>query len=434
MPAERDRAPTPAESMAWFIRNDRHSFDDATRDARKWPRFPLNAPWPVLLMLAADDQPLREREEIWTKFRDEGEFRTYGEYIGGIAQQFDMQSARRVAPLAFSYGSIQMMWKDGGVCGTMGNIGARTHRIVGQPASTAGQPGHCAIVFMEVDPKTGDFRCKGGQYATGGDEVTTVHAGWNYDDVGGRRPMVYHQSIAWAVNRDRAAESATFLETLAMRRMFDQLPEAERAQTAVAFAEAALAQNPFALVAYDGAVRAAKSPETAIALADLAERTLAALPAADVPALYRSTLRDAAHARILALPAPKSAEQHRALLAELERQQCDDAKLLARTWRGIGGDAEFEARVRAATEAYLSSPARSNTAGRAAGQEAKRAADRFAALLKMWVDTVKRPARAAFAQQLLPLFDGRDTITVRGKTTPDPAHAELRRIAGSAER
>jgi hypothetical protein len=433
MPAERDRAPTPAESMAWFIRNDRHAFDDATRDARKWPRFPLDAPWPVLLMLAADDQPLREREEIWTKFRDEGEFRNYGEYIGGIAQQFDMQSARRVAPLAFSYGSIQMMWKDGGVCGTMGNIGARTHRIVGQPASTAGQPGHCAIVFMEVDPKTGDFRCKGGQYATGGDEVTTVHAGWNYDDVGGRRPMVYHQSIAWAVNRDRAAESAAFLETLAMRRMFDRLPETERAQTAVAFAEAALARTPFALVTYDGAVRAAKSPETAIALADVAERALAALPASEVPTLYRSTLRDAAHARILALPAPKDAAQHRALLAELERQQCDDAKLLARTWRGIGGDAEFEARVRAATEAYLSSPARSNTAGRgegrAAPQEAKREADRFAALLKAWIDTVNRPARAALAQQLLPLFDGRDTITVRGKAMPDPVCAELRRIA-----
>ena len=48
------------------------------------------------MMLAADDQPLREREEIWSKYRDEGEFKTYGEYIGGIAQQFDMQSARRV--------------------------------------------------------------------------------------------------------------------------------------------------------------------------------------------------------------------------------------------------------------------------------------------------------------------------------------------------
>ena len=104
-------------------------------------------------MLAADDQPLREREDIWIKFRDDGEFRTYGEYIGGIAQQFDMQSARRVSPLAFNYGSIQMMWKDGGVCGTMGNIGARTYRICGAPSSTAGQPGHCAIVRMDVEPE-----------------------------------------------------------------------------------------------------------------------------------------------------------------------------------------------------------------------------------------------------------------------------------------
>ena len=113
MPAERDRAPTMAESMAWFVRNDRHAFPPDVRTARDWPRFPLNAPWPVLLMLAADDQPLREREDIWLRFRDHGEMRTYGEYIGGIAQQFDMQSARRVSPLAFSYGSIQMMWKDG---------------------------------------------------------------------------------------------------------------------------------------------------------------------------------------------------------------------------------------------------------------------------------------------------------------------------------
>ncbi|MFM1867198.1 MAG: hypothetical protein RL591_606 [Planctomycetota bacterium] len=425
MPAERDRAPTAAESMAWFIRNDRHAFDDATRDARKWPRFPLNAPWPVLVMLAADDQPLREREDIWVKFRDSGEFRTYGEYIGGIAQQFDMQSARRVAPLAFNYGSIQMMWKDGGVCGTMGNIGARTHRIVGQPASTAGQPGHCAIVFMEQDAKTGEFRCKGGQYATGGDEVTTVHAGWNYDDVGGRKPMVYHQSIAWAVNYKREEAPTSFLETLAMRRMFDALPEAERAATAAEFAEAGLARNPFSLVVYDGAVRAANSPETALALADIASRALDSLPAASVPPLYRSTLRDLAHARIAALPAPKGADANRALLSELERQQCDDAKLLARTWRAIGGDAEFDARVRAAIERYLASPERA----KGSGPQAKREADAFAKLVKAWSDTVKKPARKEWAASLIPLFKDRDTIAVRGKASPDPVVAELRKLA-----
>ena len=427
MPAERDRAPTPSESMVWFIRNDRWEFSDADREAREWPRFPLNAPWPVLMMLVADDQPLREREEIWLKFRESGEFRTYGEYIGGIAQQFDMQSARRVAPLAFSYGSIQMMWKDGGVCGTMGNIGARTHRIVGQPASTAGQPGHCAIVFMEFDPTSGDFRCKGGQYATGGDEVTTVHAGWNFDDIGGRKPMVYHQSIAWAVNHDREAGGTALLEALAMRRMFDRLPETERAAAVVAFAEAALLQNPFALVAYDGAVRAASTPETALALADVAERALATVPNTKIQKLYRDTLRDVAHARIAALPAPKGADNNQALLTELERQQCDDAKLLARTWRAIGGDAEFKARVRAATEAYLASPVRA----KATGPDAKRAADAFARLAKAWIDAVKKPARAEFAMQLLPLFDGRDTISVRGKAAPDPVYAEFRKIADS---
>ena len=264
MPAARDRAPTAAESMAWFIRNDRWSFSEQDRAARQWPRFPLDAPWPVLMMLAADDQPLREREDIWLKFRDNGEFRTYGEYIGDIAQQFDMQSARRVAPIAFSYGSIQMMWKDGGVCGTMGNIGSRTHRIVGQPASTAGQPGHCAIVFMEHDAKTKEFRCKGGQYATGGDEVTTVHAGWNYDDKGGRRPMVFHQSVAWGVNEGLAS----FVESLAMVRAFNALPAEERARECVGFVKAALSENAFALAAITTALESAPDARSALAIAD----------------------------------------------------------------------------------------------------------------------------------------------------------------------
>ena len=56
MPAERDRAPTAAESMAWFIRNDQWPFTAEARAARHWPLFPLDAPWPTLMMLAADDQ------------------------------------------------------------------------------------------------------------------------------------------------------------------------------------------------------------------------------------------------------------------------------------------------------------------------------------------------------------------------------------------
>ena len=417
MPAARDRAPTAAESMTWFIRNDRWAFDDATRDARAWPRFPLDAPWPVLMMLAADDQPLREREDIWTRFRDNGEFRTYGEYIGDIAQQFDMQSARRVAPIAFSYGSIQMMWKDGGVCGTMGNIGARTHRIVGQPASTAGQPGHCAIVFMEHDAKTKEYRCKGGQYATGGDEVTTVHAGWNYDDKGGRRPMVFHQSVAWGVN----AGFAAFVESLAMVRAFNALSADERARECVGFVKAALSRNPFALAAITAALDSAPDAASALAIADACAERFAKATDEKQHALYRSTVRDLAHARVAALPAPTTPDGHAKLLEALERQGSTNGELLARCWRGVGGDDEFVKRCETEIAAYIASPER--------GKD-RRASQRFAAAINGWAKTVAKPAKKRWAEQLLASFDGKETITVRGKDQVDPAVEALRKIAG----
>ena len=417
MPAARDRAPTAAESMAWFIRNDRHDFSDELRAARQWPRFPLNAPWPVLMMLAADDQPLREREEIWLRFRDNGEFRTYGEYIGDIAQQFDMQSARRVAPIAFSYGSIQMMWKDGGVCGTMGNIGSRTHRIVGQPASTAGQPGHCAIVFMEYDPKSKEFSCKGGQYATGGDEVTTVHAGWNYDDKGGRKPMVFHQSVAWGVNENFPA----FVELLAMLRAFNALPADERARDCVTFVKSALAQNVFALPAITAALDSAPDAKSALAIADACADRFAKKTDDKKHALYRSTVRDLAHARIEQLPAPTTPEENAKLLEALERQGCTNGALLARCWRGLGGDDEFVKRCQAEIDAYLASPER--------GKD-KRASQKFAAKINGWAKTVARPAKKRWAEQLLAAFEGKETISPRGKEQVDPAVEALRKLAG----
>ncbi len=125
-----------------------------------------------------------------------------------------MQSARRLRSHPFTYGTIQMMLKDGGVCGTMGNISARPHNILGIPSCTASQPGHCAMVAFRYDPKSKTYTCKGGQYATGGDDKTTPHTGWFFGDQVKqyrkrkgistpfyvRKPMVYHQSVAWAVN------------------------------------------------------------------------------------------------------------------------------------------------------------------------------------------------------------------------------------------
>ncbi|MBL9079625.1 MAG: hypothetical protein JNL08_19130 [Planctomycetes bacterium] len=418
MPAARDRAPVPAESMAWLIRNDRHPFTAAQRAERAWPLFPLQAPWPLLMMLAGDDQPLREREDIWQRFRDRGERQTYGEYIGDIAQQFDMQSARRLAPFPFAYGSIQMMWKDGGVCGTMGNIGARTWRILGVPASTAGQPGHCALVRMEHDRATGRYRCTGEQYATGGDEVTTVHAGWNFDDRGGRRPMAFWLAVVWGCNRDFAA----VVDALAHCRRFAALPPAQRAADAADFAADVLAHDPFALAAVEAALAATADTASAVALFDVFDRTAGPRLDAGEHALYRTTVRDLVHARALALPEPSGRSANESLLAELERQGCTDAGLLARTWRAIDGEGGFTARCRAEVQRWLESPSRNRSRrdGRAFGER-----------VKAWSRTVKgKAARAAWANELLADFAGKEVLEHKGKQWLDPAVEVLCGLAG----
>ena len=162
LPSKRDDFASPAERCVYMIRNYEYKFPPNVQEQRKWPRFPLTAPWPLLTMLAADRQPLREREERWIAFRDHGEFYKYGEYIGGIAQQHTMQSARRLKPYPFTYATIQMMLKDGGVCGTMGSISARGHTILGVPSCQAVQPGHCAVVYFQYDSKGNSYSCKGG--------------------------------------------------------------------------------------------------------------------------------------------------------------------------------------------------------------------------------------------------------------------------------
>lgn len=421
MPAERDAAPTASESMAWFIRNDKLPRTTDEHAVRGEDRFPLTAPWPVLLMLAADTQPLREREEIWGKFCNDAEMRTYGEYTGGIAQQSVMQAARRLVPFAFSNGSIQMMWKDGGVCGTMGNIGSRTYRTCGVPSSTAGQPGHCAMVRMKVDEKTGEFQCVGEQYATGGDDVTSVHAHWNYDDIGGRRPMIFHQSVCKAVNKD----PTEYYDTLTLRRMFDALPAEDRAQHAEAFLRDAIARNPYALPAIEGAINAAADAQQALALLDAFNEETESIQSNKADELYLATVRDLVHAKVRSLPPSKDQAAAKEQLETLERQGCDDAKLLARLWRTIGGRAEFDTRTADAVTAYLANPDREKN------RNAARAFDR---MLKDWGATIAgkgaKEAKSAWAAAMLKAFEGKEQLTIRKKESLDPCVATLRKMAG----
>ena len=322
LPAQRDPSPTPAESCAYQIRNQEHVFPDEVKAQRNWPRYPLTAPWPTLTLLVDDNQPFREREEIWLRYRDKGETRTYGEYIGPIAQQFDFQSARRLRPFPFTYGTYQMMAKDGGVCGTMANMGVRTYKVLNIPSCTAGQPGHCALIAFGFDTKSGTYNCHGGQYATAGDEGTHPHGNWVFGDVDARRDMVYHQSVAWAVNVGLPA----YLDSTIAYQIYRLLPDADRQAHGLDFLASALAIDPFNILLADAAQAQAATPESQIQVWRMIQGALATVtgkPGCPADSLYARNVRAKLFANLAKMPPPADKMMARKVHEFLLAEKCD---------------------------------------------------------------------------------------------------------------
>lgn len=343
LPKERDPFATPAERCLYAIRNFEYTFPPALQKERNWPSFPLTAPWPLLTMLAADQQPLREREERWIAFRDRGEFHRYGEYIHGIAQQFSMQSARRLKPYPFSYATIQMMLKDGGVCGTMGSISARGHNILGVPSCQATQPGHCAVVFFRHGPETGTFRCEGGQYATGGDEKTGPFTPWPFErefrrskrtsgheiEFRGIKKMIYHQSLAWGINQG----SAAYHDGTVAHAVYLLLPEEQQRQDGWKLLHNAIARNPYHLLVIDKAIAMAETPQKQVGIWGLFRSALATVegkPGCPTEGLYVATVREKVINRIASLPVPKNLEEAKQVLGFLQDEKSARADLVER--------------------------------------------------------------------------------------------------------
>lgn len=319
LPAQRDPKPTPAQKIAFLIRNDAIRFPAEVN--RPWPRFPLTAPWPVMTLLAADTQPLRECEDIWLRFRDRGELHTYGEYIGGIAQQFDFQSARRLSPFPFTYGTFQMMLKDGGVCGTMANIAVRSYLTLGIPATTAGQPGHCALVSYAHDLKTNTYVCRGGQYATGGDDNTHPHTPWYFGDVDARRDMVYHQSIAWAIN----AGLQSYLDSTIAYQVHRLLPESDRKTKGLMLLESGIKLNPYNFLLVDAAQSQAAIPQEQIRVWQTfrAALTAASKPGCPADGLYPRLVKSRLFNNLAKVPVPADRQAATDVQAFLTAESCD---------------------------------------------------------------------------------------------------------------
>ena len=439
LPAQRDPAPSPAERCIYIIRNYEHRFPAETQAQRKWPRFPITAPWPVLTLLVDDDQPLREREERWTAFRDRGEFKTYGEYIGGIAQQFDMQSARRLKPYPFTYHTIQMMLKDGGVCGTMAAVSARSHVALGIPACQAIQPGHCAMVAFEYDPKRKLYACKGGQYATGGDEKTTPFARWFFGDAAKayrrdpgfgvpgnpRMPMVYHQSIAWAVNHNMAS----FLDSTTAHRVYQLLEEAERKGAGRKLLTSGLAINPCNFLLTDAAQAAAATAQEQVQFWRTFQATLqAAGDKAGCPAdgLYSKTVKKKVFASIAKLPTPKDKQAAKEVYAFLQAEKCDAPEALVTYRLAVEGLPALLASTEAHYKEHLSSTRAE------ASSENDTACAMMAVMLKATAASITdEKQRKQWALGLRKQSEGREKYFGRWmRVATDPAVAFLARQAG----
>lgn len=422
LPAARDPLPTPAERCAYLIRNNEYQFPSEVKEQRKWPRYPLTAPWPTLTLLVANDQPLREREERWLAFRDKGEFRTYGEYIGGIAQQGDMQSARRLKEYPFTYGTIQMMLKDGGVCGAMANISARSHITLGVPSCTAGQPGHCALILFGFDPKTGTYNCHGGQYATAGDSGTGVHGAWVFGDVDGRKPMVYHQSIAWSVNYGLPE----YLDSNLAYSLYRKLPEAERKAHGQKLLESGLALNPYNFLLNDAGYALVTTPTDAICFYEAALKPFASLvkPGCPTNGLYFQTLQQKCYATIGKLPVPGDSAGATGVFAFLQKQACDDQATLAKYKVAIMG---LPGVLREAEVAFKAHVATNRTAV---------ACDKMAATLAATAGMITdKKAKREWALERWQEMQGHECYFGKGGAiTLDPSVGTLARLAGQKPR
>ncbi len=341
LPSKRDDFASPAERCVYLIRNYEYEFPPKVQEERKWPRFPLTAPWSLLTMLAADRQPLREREERWIAFRDHGEFYKYGEYIGGIAQQHAMQSARRLKPYPFTYATIQMMLKDGGVCGTMGSISARGHNILGVPSCQAVQPGHCAVVYFQYDPKGGSYSCKGGQYATGGDEKTGPFTPWPFDSsfkrtgrkngyeiaFHNRKPMVYHQSLAWGVNYG----VRSYLDATIAHVVFNMIPPQMQKDKGFQLLKSTISMNPYHFLVVNAAQDAAPSVQGQIQFWNQFVSTLSSAakkPGCPTEGLYKESVKSRMFDRIASFPVPKEKQSARNILSFLEGLKCDNKQIM----------------------------------------------------------------------------------------------------------
>jgi len=130
LPKGRDPMPTPVEWLAYQIANAK------TRGVT------LPDVWPYAMYLMRNLQPLREAEYAWEEKSKGMRPMRYIEYVGKVAQDIPKLRLRRLTPFDYGYGSLAMMRKDGGVCGTHTATAMQAGAALGRCMVNCASPGH----------------------------------------------------------------------------------------------------------------------------------------------------------------------------------------------------------------------------------------------------------------------------------------------------
>ena len=295
------------------------------------------------------------------------------------------------------------------------------------------------MVAFRYDPKRKIYLCKGGQYATGGDEKTTPFTRWFFGDAAKqyrrrqgfrvpfhpRKPMVYHQSIAWAVNYGMLS----FLDSTIAHGVYRLLDEAKRKAAGRALLTSGLAINPYNFLLTDAARAAADSAEEQIRFWRTFRAALrAAGDKAGCPAdgLYSKTVKKSVFASIAKLPTPKDKRAAREVYAFLQAEKCDAPAALVAYRLAIEGLSAVLASTEAEYREHLSS-----TRAKASSENDAACAMMAAAIKATAASVTDKNRRKRWALGLWKQSEGREKYFGRRmRVATDPAVAVLARQAG----
>jgi hypothetical protein len=407
LPKMHDPRPTPAELAAYLIRNDNYRFPEGVK--RGWPKFPLNASWPVLDYLVHGGESLREREFVWQQFCKTGSVVGYGSYIGPIAQYPDLVKARKLQPFDFTYDTYPMRLKDGGVCGTCSNIGRFSHIALGIPAGQAGQPGHSCFISV------GGYMSKGFSLSIGqsiaGPDVTYVSGRGRYID-----ELIKFYPINYGLLSYLDARTALELNGI--------LPAATTRNSRLALQESACDINPYYLPAANAVLTNQLNPADLVKFEQKLEKTLAGVekPGCPKQGHYNQAVRNVFDSRLAKLPPPADKADLDFVLVFLN----DRADAI---W--------LKYQLTASSLPALKEKLAADLKSSIAGQRTPPGCDRLSQRLALAGNAIKdEKERQAWAKELLEIIGSKTMYTAgegkKAKEHIDPCVVTLRTLAGNS--